>query len=215
MEGIIYKWQNKINNKTYIGQTIHPKKRYNQHKNGERADKQYIDRAIKKYGVENFDYNVIDRLTANTKEELREKLDRQEIHYISLYGSHISKNGYNITLGGLSRGNFQHTQDTKDLLSRMRKGKKLNESTKKAISEGHKGLILSKEHKEKLKESHKGDQIPILQLTIEGKEVAKFESIKEASRVTGINRGGISACINNKQQTTTGKDNIKYTWRKL
>lgn len=88
MEGIIYRWTNKVNGKKYVGQTIHPDKRYLQHKRGERADSQIIDRAILKYGAENFDYTVLLTIHADTREELRGLLDEAEIVSIRLEQSY-------------------------------------------------------------------------------------------------------------------------------
>lgn len=53
----------------------------------------------------------------------------------------------------------------------------------------------------------------IRQCTVDGVLVAEYESIKAAERITGINRGGISACINGRQQRTTGRDGVSYTWK--
>lgn len=214
MEGIIYRWTNKKNCKKYIGQTIHPDKRYQQHKRGERADSQMIDRAILKYGVENFDYTVLLTIHADTREELRGLLDEAEIASIRLEQSYYKTGlGYNMTLGGLSRGNFEHTEETKIKLSRIMKGKKLSEAAKRNIAEGHRGLKFTELHKTNLQKAHKADMRRIRQLTVDGVLIAEYDSIKAAERTTGINRGGISACINGRQQRTTGRDGISYKWK--
>ena len=53
----IYKITNKINNKIYIGQTNNIKRRFNSHKNNKRS---VISKAINKYGVENFTFEIIE-----------------------------------------------------------------------------------------------------------------------------------------------------------
>ena len=214
MFGIIYRWTNKKNCKKYIGQTVNPRKRYLQHKRGERADCQIIDRAILKYGAENFDYTVLLTIHADTREELRGLLDEAEIALIRLEQSYIKTGkGYNMTLGGLSRGNFEHTEETKIKLSRIMKGKKLSEAAKRNIAEGHRGLKFTELHKTNLQKAHKADMRRIRQLTVNGVLIAEYDSIKAAERATGINRGGISACINGKQQCTTGRDGVSYMWK--
>lgn len=214
MEGFIYKWTCKLDGKNYIGQTINERKRYLQHYNAERRDVQLIDRAIYKKGVENFEYAVILTIHAETREELREQLDEAEIIFIKVYQSHMSTGkGYNMTRGGLSRGNFEHTEETKIKLSRMKLGKKLSETAKRNIAAGHKGLKKSELHRANIQAAHKADMKHVRQCTVDGVLVAEYESIKAAERKTGINRGGISACINGRQQRTTGRDGVSYVWR--
>ena len=214
MMGIIYMWTCKINSKKYVGQTINERKRYLQHKRGEREDCQLIDRAILKYGAENFDYTVLLTIHADTREELRGLLDEAEIALIRLEQSYYKTGlGYNMTLGGLSRGNFEHTEETKIKLSRIMKGKKLSETAKRNIAEGHRGLKFTELHKTNLQKAHKADMKHVRQLTVDGVLIAEYDSIKTAERTTGINRGGISACINGKQQCTTGRDGVSYKWK--
>lgn len=214
MEGIIYKWTNKKNCKKYIGQTIHPDKRYQQHKRGERADSQIIDRAILKYGAKNFDYTVLLTIHADTREELRRLLDEAEIALIRLEQSYYKTGlGYNMTLGGMTRGSYNHTEETRQKLSKMKKGKKLSEAAKRNIAEGHRGLKLTELHKANLQAAHKADMKHVRQFTVDGVLIAEYDSIKAAERTTGINRGGISACINGRQQRTTGRDGVSYTWK--
>lgn len=203
MFGIIYKWTNKKNCKKYVGQTIRPDKRYQQHKRGERADSQIIDRAILKYGAENFDYTVLLTIHADTREELR-RLEQ------SYYKTGL---GYNMTLGGMTRGSYTHTETTKLKLSRIMKGKKLSEAAKRNIAEGHRGLKFTELHKTNLQKAHKADMRRIRQFTVNGVLIAEYDSIKAAERTTGINRGGISACINGRQQRTTGRDGVSYMWK--
>ena len=214
MIGIIYRWTNKKNCKKYVGQTVHPRKRYLQHLRGERADSQMIDRAILKYGAENFDYTVLLTIHADTREELRGLLDEAEIALIRLEQSYYKTGlGYNMTLGGMTRGSYTHTETTKIKLSKIMKGRKLSEAAKRNIAEGHRGLKFTEEHKASLQKAHKADMRRIRQFTVDGVLVAEYDSIKAAERTTGINRGGISACINGRQQRTTGRDGVSYTWK--
>lgn len=90
----IYKYQNKINGKIYIGQSDNIENRYKQHlydaeKRPERGTG--VDIAIKKYGIENFDFSIIETCSID-------KLDEREIYWIDYYDSY--RNGYNRTPGG-------------------------------------------------------------------------------------------------------------------
>ena len=93
--GYIYKIENQINHKVYIGQTIKSlNKRFSQHKNN--YTKPYFSqihlyRAFKKYGIENFSFEKIEQVND-------EDLDEREKYWIAYYNSY--ENGYNSTLGG-------------------------------------------------------------------------------------------------------------------
>lgn len=89
--GIIYKATNMINNKIYIGYTTTTlKNRMRQHKYG----KSYFGKSIKKYGFENFKWEILE------DNILKENIRDREIYYIKNYNSNNSKFGYNLTDGG-------------------------------------------------------------------------------------------------------------------
>lgn len=82
----IYKITNKINGKSYIGQAFDYKKRWKEHIN----HKAYaIGAALELYGVENFDFSII---------EYANNYNDREKYYIKYYNTF--RNGYNLTLGG-------------------------------------------------------------------------------------------------------------------
>ena len=90
MKGIIYKITNTVNNKSYIGQTRQSIQfRWNQHTS--KKDNTYFHNAIKKYGKDNFNIEILEECDVS-------KLDEREIFYIAKYDTF--KNGYNLTIGG-------------------------------------------------------------------------------------------------------------------
>ena len=92
--GIIYKITNKINNKSYIGQTRNTlNKRLSAHKSESKTkDCMPLYRAIRKYGWENFEYSILE------DEIILSELNEREICYIKHYDTY--RNGYNATTGG-------------------------------------------------------------------------------------------------------------------
>ena len=90
MKGIIYKITNKVNGKSYIGQTRYTIEfRWKQHQH--KKDNTYFHNAIHKYGIENFSIEILEKCNI-------EDLNSREIFYIAKYDTF--KNGYNLTIGG-------------------------------------------------------------------------------------------------------------------
>lgn len=96
MNGEIYILKNKINNKVYIGQTTQGSKvRFKQHLKLLKSNQtQLIHKAIKKYGKENFYYEVLYENIDNY-----EQLNKLEEECILKYNS-LTPNGYNMCPGG-------------------------------------------------------------------------------------------------------------------
>lgn len=94
----IYKITNMINEKIYIGQSTDIERRWKTHraKQNSKYCTQYnspLYRAIRKYGIENFRFEIIE-------ECLPELLNEREIYWISYFDSVNQKIGYNLTRGG-------------------------------------------------------------------------------------------------------------------
>lgn len=97
----IYKITNELNNKCYIGQSIDIYSRWKQHiyeVNHLRISNK-IYNAIRKYGLENFSFKVIEECPLNFKQ-----LDEAEQKWIAFYDSY--NNGYNMTKGGQREGRY-------------------------------------------------------------------------------------------------------------
>lgn len=95
----IYKFTCKLNNKSYIGQSINIETRYKGHFNNH-TNKNLKDyntkfyRALRKYGFENFQFDIIEIV------ENKDLLNNREIYWIKYYDSFF--NGYNSNLGGVN-----------------------------------------------------------------------------------------------------------------
>ena len=87
----IYKITNKVNGKSYIGKSVDIEKRFNEHKKYQSDKNKTLYKAIKKYGVENFSFEIIDICG-------KEELDEKEIYYIKKFNT--LGFGYNMTIGG-------------------------------------------------------------------------------------------------------------------
>jgi group I intron endonuclease len=181
----IYKITNRLNGKVYIGQTVNDKKRWTNHKSFAKQDEpvQYIHRAMKKYGVENFDYEVVAMCQRQQDTDETEKL------IICQYDSQNKEHGYNISPGGdpaWNRGlpseqqpmygkkqsdyqkqkayeshigkTFDHTDETKEKITKSLIGHGVSEKTREKIAEGNRGKFVSQESRDKMSISRIGLQ---------------------------------------------------------
>jgi len=112
----VYRIRNKINNKLYIGRTKNPKLRFSQHKSSAKSKAKghgILYKAIKKYGKENFDFEIL--YETPSFEDVKEK----EGFFIEENNS-LVPNGYNLTMetGGIS----SPCQEIRDRASKRNQG---------------------------------------------------------------------------------------------
>lgn len=93
----VYKITNKINNKQYIGITNDYERRWKEHQHLTKRYPSIISKAIKKYGAQNFNFELLEfGLSIKEAEE-------KEIELISVLNT-LTPNGYNIAKGGMHGG---------------------------------------------------------------------------------------------------------------
>lgn len=115
IKGTIYCIKNTINNKCYVGQTIQEPYR-RKHKHINRPDKSsLIDKAIQKYGKENFEWKYLEENIDNQR-----NLNLMEKFWIVHLESKSHQWGYNIKDGG---ANGRHSESTKEKISKNRIGR--------------------------------------------------------------------------------------------
>lgn len=141
----IYKITNLVNGKIYIGKHSTDNLGDNYMGSGTR-----LRQAYKKYGLENFNKEVIDYYTSEVE------LNRGEMFYIEKFNSTDPKIGYNLTYGG--EGEIP-TKETKKKMSESQKGRPLSEDHKTKLRKPHKmKYTKTEEHLRKLRESQKANK---------------------------------------------------------
>ena len=152
---IIYKIQNKINGKVYIGQTKNSiDQRFKQHINkSHRNEHSRLYSAMKKYGVENFEISEIDSVDDNCA-NAQDLLNEKEIYWISFYNS-TGDNGYNILIGG--DVNRMCSPLAKDLHDKKMSSLEVRNKISNSLKEYRKNNPFTEEHRKKLSESAKGN----------------------------------------------------------
>ena len=102
----IYKIRNTVNGKIYVGQSINIYERFWQHKyksykKTELAYRSAIHKAFRKYGIDAFEFSIIEECGAS-------ELDEREKYWIKTLNSTFP-NGYNILPGGQSNRQTVYT----------------------------------------------------------------------------------------------------------
>lgn len=162
----IYKVVNITNQKVYIGFDSSWPKRMNHHKSKfKKINLKFYD-AIKKYGWNNFNWEILYQ-----SKDGDYTLKTMESYFIKEYNS--MEKGYNMTLGGEGSLGYKHTPEEKlknslrnSGINHVNYGKHLSVETKKKISEKNSGTengmfgktyIMAKEQKQKISDSMKGE----------------------------------------------------------
>ena len=104
--GIIYGYTNLGSGKMYIGQTLHPKRRWNVHRYGKYKSGWHKDY---QNNPDKYEYSVIEY------DVPEDKLDEREIFWISFFDSY--HNGYNLTEGGNATRGYRHSDEWRQKMS--------------------------------------------------------------------------------------------------
>jgi len=193
---VIYKAENNENGFVYIGvstNSMEARKQDHIH----RSNKDYANsfqEAIKTHGESAFSWEQVD--TANSVSELAKK----EKEYILSYNS--KEDGYNSdTGGGFKKSVYKYTLagklfDTFDDLTRA--GESIG-TTKQHISRAclsvnktFGGFYWSYEYKEPFVPDNDTRKKEVIQYSLDGNEIAKFNSVAEASRKCNLSKSAIS-----------------------
>lgn len=182
----LYTITNLIANKVYVGQTINPQKRWSQHKAYAKRNKpiQYIHRAMFKYGIENFVFEVIATCCS------QENADATEQTLISQFNSRNNERGYNLSPGGDIAWNRGLPKEQQPMY-----GKHHSKSSKEQIAISNTGIRKPKhteEWKEFMSSAMTGREITWKQKISESR--TKFD-VKKESKIASEYKNGVSAKI--------------------
>lgn len=159
----IYRYTNLINGKRYIGQSIDIEKRYKGHLSKKAS---LIDKAIDKYGIENFRFEVLEFCEP-------EQLNELETYWITYYNTNIYAGGYgyNRNNGGDGHGG-----------QAWNKGVPCRKETKEKIRISKTGKHLTQEHKNNIKIGTEGKHATYGMF---GKHQSEHQKKTVAEKLTG------------------------------
>ena len=217
----IYKIENQINHKVYIGQSIEIERRFEKHKNAYLHNQKWlIYKAFAKYGLQNFSFDIIEECD-------RDKLDEREIYWIAFYDSY--NNGYNMTIGGADRVIGANDKEVKQYNTQ---GEYITSFISAHEAERQTGISFTnickccrgeRKHAGGYIWRYNNSEIPVNPITINtvrftkvlqidkntNEIIAEFNSMSEAARqVLSANKTGIGKCCKGLQGTCGG-----YKWR--
>ena len=108
----VYKITNKINGKCYIGKSIDIKARFSDHKKPSNLKSHYkIYKAFVKYGVENFNFEVLSKCPKEYLDKLKAGTEQKSFHYIK---RRIDRFFYETKI--VRKGNRKYRRQLKDNL---------------------------------------------------------------------------------------------------
>ncbi len=186
--------------RVYIGESCNVEKRLQQYKNGHYSKQWKLSRSIQKYGWSDHKVEVLEECALS---ELRERERYWQLEFNSI------ERGLNLKLTGIgdiktldspevsanrSRGQRgrKHTQETREKLSAIRKGKPKPDGFGEQIRLKKKGSVLSEEHKRNISKSHMKPCI------VDGTE---YPSCKEAAKHLTIPERTLHHRLNSKNYT--------------
>lgn len=141
----IYLWTNLVNGKKYVGQAQSFYNRMAQYRLGHYN--KYMQSAIKKYGVENFDIIILE------KDVSKDMLDEREQYWLDYYKSYDKDYGYNICQFASTTRGYKHTQESKDLMSKI-VAQRFSDPNERAKLQGVNNGMYGKKHTSKWRKEH-------------------------------------------------------------
>ena len=190
LKGIIYKAINKINNKIYIGQTWQ-KLNDRIYAHVTRKNCNYFHNAIKKYGIDTFDWEMI------FESNIQLELDNKEKYFINLYKSNIHEFGYNLQEGG--RGG-KPNDATKNKMSES--AKKYFKSNIAKIKHGKIQKERFNNFNERVKHSRSHGGKPFY--VRKENQMYTFETQSDAAKKLNIGQSSISSALRGKSKNAHG-----------
>lgn len=215
----IYKIENLINKKIYVGQSIDIEERWKKHISAN--DNFVIHKALHKYGKENFSFQIIEECPL-------EKLDERERYWINFYNS-LLPNGYNMIPGGSNGMGFSKGRPVLQYDMQGIFVQEYSSANQASLATGidhwsicaccrseykHAGNFQWKymDSDKIISVNTKRTDFTVLQIDKDTDEIInEFNSIASAEKITGVSKATICKVCNGKGKTAGG---FKWKYKK-
>lgn len=212
MKTVIYKIENKINKKCYIGSSNNFSKRKQRHFESLKNKCHHsikLQRAADKYGIENFIICEIESFDFISKEET---LKREQFYINQLNPEYNICKIAGSQLGSKRNNDFK-LKCSKRMIGNLpwnkgKKGQTHSIETKRKMSQSHENHVVTKKTKELIKNKL---SIPILQHTIDGILLNEWPSAKSAALTLHCSYGRLIDYLNGKSPHKTFR---KFIWKR-
>lgn len=217
----IYKATNRINGKSYIGQTIdfeHRKHTHIYRRDGYCDPNSIFHKALDKYGEENFEWEILAEIPGK---DFADAFEREMIRKYNTY----KPNGYNLTKGGEGGSMWNAIPVVRLTLDGefVERYDSASEASKDGFCQGSvllscrdprsktKGFIFMFEDEYKRKGGRRKEDWPVpnharevIQCDMDGNFIKKYRMIADAEKETGISHSTIVGCAKGKYQSAGG-----------
>lgn len=191
----IYLWTNLVNGKKYVGQTTCFHRRMKTYRYT--YPNAYMEHAVKKHGVDNFDITILER------DVPLDKLDEREQYWLDYYQSYDADKGYNICkIAGTTEG-VTHTEEWCQKHSEWLKEKWATDEDYRKFWHDK----MSGENNYFYGKDFSGDKNGRAKSIICVEKNKIYTTIKEAAKENSTSRQNISHVLNGRQETAGG-----YHW---
>ena len=190
----IYLWTNLVNGKKYVGQTTCFHRRMKTYRYT--YPNAYMEHAVKKHGIDNFDITILER------DVPLDKLDEREQYWLDYYQSYDMDKGYNICRVASTTKGITHTEEWCQEHSDYMKEKWKDAEYRKFWHDK-----MSGENNYFYGKRFSGDKNGHAK-AVRCVELNKiYTTVQEASKCSGTSRQNISHALNGRQETAGG-----YHW---
>lgn len=191
----IYLWTNLVNGKKYVGQTTCFHRRMKTYRYT--YPNAYMEHAVEKHGIDNFDITILER------DVPLDKLDEREQYWLDYYQSYDADKGYNICkIAGTTEG-VTHTEEWCQKHSEWLKEKWATDEDYRKFWHDK----MSGENNYFYGKDFSGDKNGRAKSIICVEKNKIYTTIKEAAKENSTSRQNISHVLNGRQETAGG-----YHW---